>query len=57
MENTLTGRADDSPEVLEIFKNEPQSRSVNNSFQQLALAGPGPKQHFFFYQPELRPDK
>ena len=35
MENTPTGCADDLPSILGIFPNDPKSRSVNNSLQQL----------------------
>ena len=35
MENTPTGRADDLPTILRIFKNDPKSKSVNNSLRQL----------------------
>ena len=40
MENTAAGCADDLPTILEIFKNEPKSRSVNNYLQQLNLSLP-----------------
>ena len=35
MENTPTGRADDLPTIMGIIINDPKSRSVNNSLQQL----------------------
>ena len=52
MENTPTGRADDLPTFLGIFKNDPK-RSVNNSLQRLDL---DPQSTVFVvYQPKLRP--
>ena len=53
MENTPTGCADDLPSILAIFKNDPKSRSVNNSLQRPDL-DPG-SINDFFYQPKLRP--
>ena len=49
MENTPTGRADDLPTILGIFKNDPKSRSVNNSLQQLDF-DPNSVQDFFTSQ-------
>lgn len=53
MENTPTGRADDLPTLLGIFKNEPKSRSVNIAIQRPDLDPNGTKT--FLHQPKLRP--
>ena len=50
MENTPAGRADDLPTIWKIFKNDPKSRSVNNSLQRLNFDPSN-----FFFLPKLRP--
>ena len=55
MENTPTVCADNLPTILGIFKNEPKSRSVNNSLQQLDFDPNSIKD--VFCQPKLRPGR
>ena len=50
---TPTGCADDLPTILGILKNDPKSRSVNNSLQQLIFYPNSIKD--VFDQPKLRP--
>jgi hypothetical protein len=54
MGNTPTGRANDLPTMLAIFKSDPKSRSVNNLLQQLDL-DPNSITNLFD-QPKLRPE-
>ena len=53
MENSPTVCADDLPTILGIVKNDPKSRSVNNSLQQLDFDPNSIKD--LFDQPKLRP--
>ena len=53
MENTPTVCADYLPTILRILKNDPTSRSVNNSLQRLDF-DPSSINNLF-YQPKLRP--
>ena len=55
MENTPMVRADDLPSILAIFKNNPNSRSVNKSLQQLDFDPNSIKD--CVCQPKLRPVK
>ena len=53
MGNTPIGCGSDLPSVLGLFKNDPKSRSVNNSFQRLDLDPNSIK--YVSYQPKPLP--